>query len=746
MLERLHDSLPILKCRSWSSRADFETAVERAFLDSGRLAPGLAPLLLSAAEALKIVPDKQLVLTGIRAFLEELQGYPLDSIEVDSIGTVFESIIPWVDRHQLGQFYTPPVIAEILVRWAVRRPTDRVLDPACGAGIILAKARAQLDRLSKDKSSQPLEVPHGEDNSHQVYGFDIDPAAVRLARASVALECSSQSSEVATCLAADFFNILPSGTTDARTAGQGVSIAHVDAVVTNPPYTRWSELSRSLRSRIQGQLAETLRAYHLSPKRGWGGEAGLHVYFVLWAHRFLRPGGRLAMIVSNSWLQTDFGTAFGRFLLDHFRVRAVVDLGAHVFPAPTVGACLLLLEREDDPLARDANATRLIYLNGADGGQPFDVEGILRAIDSGQLDSLSLNVREVVQRTIPRDSKWVQSFFDVGAYLGRLERSSLMIRLEHLCDIVYGNTAYLVLTSKGAIHGVPNIGGERFFYLSDHEARTSRLSLPWVHPLLPSARCAQFFRFTKKDWKAMQRQGARCWLFTAHSSRRLPRSVLNYIRRGEHEVTLRRMKRSSEKTKTVSESFASSVRRMHPEYFRGWFDLGAPQPVPIFAGRGAQHRPRFVLTDFPIALDDRLIALIPKSHFERKQQKALVAALNSTFTQLQIEATCRSTGGGMVELDLRNTARLLVPNVSELSSQTVAALAASFEELEKRARQLGGACSRAQLDALTPLFDEIDAGVAKAIGLPKDSLRQLKDLSGTLVRRRLSRLVRPQVT
>jgi len=751
MLERSHDTLPALQSNPWSSKAAFEEAVQTAFSQARRLAPGFAPLFVSATEAVSTIPDSQRILERIRTFLEELEAFPLESIEPDIFGTIFESLIPWVERHQLGQFYTPTLIAELLVRWAIRRPTDRVLDPACGTGIILAKAYARLRSLKKSSAGQSSEKASGGRIFNQLYGFDIDPAATRLAAASLAMQDPGSHPDAARFIVEDFFNILPLETatrthssTDGREAScQDASIPLVDAVVANPPYTRWSELPQPLRQRIRQELGDILRAYRLSPKRGWGVEAGLHIYFVLWAHRFLRPSGRLAMIVSDSWLQTDFGTAFGRFLLDHFKVSAVVDLGARVFPSPIVGTCLLLLEREDDPAARAANTTRFIYLDATNDDPRFDVETVLQVIDGIQAHSPNLSIREVAQRKIPASSKWIQSFFDVEACLEPLRRSPLMIRLESLCDVAYGNTKYLVLTSKGVIHGVPNVGGERFFYLSDNDAHTWRLSPPWVHPLLPSGRYAQCFRFTKTDWEALRTRGVPCWLFMSRRSRKQPRSVSEYIRHGDRSVRLRRMKRSGEIAKTVSHSLASSIRRKYPRYFRGWFDLGGIEPAPVFGIRGAQHRPRFVLADFPVGLDDRLIALIPKAALGEQQLKALVASLNSTFTQLQIEATCRTTGGGMVELDLRHAAGLLTPDITQLPSETVAALAKLFEELEGKTRRLGGADRKIQLDALAPVFDEIDARLAETIGLAKPGLRRVQELAGTLAQRRLRRVTAP---
>ncbi len=41
-------------------------------------------------------------------------------------------------RKSLGSYYTPPEIAAALVRWAVRRPGDRLPDPSCGDGRFLS--------------------------------------------------------------------------------------------------------------------------------------------------------------------------------------------------------------------------------------------------------------------------------------------------------------------------------------------------------------------------------------------------------------------------------------------------------------------------------------------------------------------------------------------------------------------------------------------------------------------------------
>jgi SAM-dependent methyltransferase len=44
-------------------------------------------------------------------------------------------------QKKLGAYFTPPAAAESLVRWVVREPGDRLLDPACGDGRFLAAHR-----------------------------------------------------------------------------------------------------------------------------------------------------------------------------------------------------------------------------------------------------------------------------------------------------------------------------------------------------------------------------------------------------------------------------------------------------------------------------------------------------------------------------------------------------------------------------------------------------------------------------
>jgi adenine-specific DNA-methyltransferase len=84
-------------------------------------------------------------------------------------------------RKELGAFYTPAVMASHLVRWAVRRPTDTVIDPSFGGLVFL---RAAHDRLCELGAS---EVAAGR----QIFGGEFDDQAHAAALGNPRLGASS---------------------------------------------------------------------------------------------------------------------------------------------------------------------------------------------------------------------------------------------------------------------------------------------------------------------------------------------------------------------------------------------------------------------------------------------------------------------------------------------------------------------------------------------------------------------------
>ncbi|RCG32875.1 SAM-dependent DNA methyltransferase [Sphaerisporangium album] len=107
-------------------------------------------------------------------------------VEHDVLKILYESIIGPDTRARLGEYYTPDWLAEQVIAEAVTDPLrQRVLDPACGSGTFLFHAvRRYLTAAETD--AVPL-ADALEGVTRHVYGLDLHPVAVALARVTYLL-------------------------------------------------------------------------------------------------------------------------------------------------------------------------------------------------------------------------------------------------------------------------------------------------------------------------------------------------------------------------------------------------------------------------------------------------------------------------------------------------------------------------------------------------------------------------------
>jgi hypothetical protein len=118
---------------------------------------------------------------GIRAassLLERLAAYDLTTINEDILKSLYQELVDPESRHDLGEYYTPDWLAELMVEKVVGDPDKTVLDPACGSGTFLAATiRQKKHLLRKVRSRERLETILST-----VKGVDVHPLAVILSR------------------------------------------------------------------------------------------------------------------------------------------------------------------------------------------------------------------------------------------------------------------------------------------------------------------------------------------------------------------------------------------------------------------------------------------------------------------------------------------------------------------------------------------------------------------------------------
>jgi len=89
-------------------------------------------------DAIDFVESEE-VLNALDWLIGLIDHYEIERLG-DIVGFIYEELIPPEERHLLGQFYTPRPIAELIVKWCIRSPDDKILDPGCGSGTFLVEA------------------------------------------------------------------------------------------------------------------------------------------------------------------------------------------------------------------------------------------------------------------------------------------------------------------------------------------------------------------------------------------------------------------------------------------------------------------------------------------------------------------------------------------------------------------------------------------------------------------------------
>ncbi|MEM4961966.1 MAG: hypothetical protein QXV15_04630, partial [Acidilobaceae archaeon] len=443
---------------------------------------------------------------------------------------------------------------------------------------------------------------------------------------------------------------------------------------------------------------------------------------------------RLGMIISDSWLQTDYGIHFGNFLLDHFKIKAVIDISSRVFPVPLIGTCILLLEKCSNKEDRDKNNAVFMYLDISEKRE-FKVDEVLEAIENPEKYKHKYYIRVVRQGDIPRDKKWINILFDASSILDELRKRT--IRMGELFEASRSNTIWSIWAIK---HGKrPDLGANEFFYLDEDKVKQYGLG-KYAYPALVSARSARWFTFTKDDWGQLKQSGSKCYVFMCHEQRReLSENVKRYIEWGETGCTTT-IRGSRGGGKICSQAQACQERERRKDLFYGWYDLGGVKESPIFMPYYAQYYHRFTLVEFKVMLDADFIALIPKENMSVDRLKALLAYLNSSFVKLYIESHGRSTGGGAIALEVNHAEDIPIIDVRRLSEDDLKLLASLFDDLEAEARKLGGADKRENIERLwDTVITNIDVQVARILGLPMEMADAAKALSKTMMERRLAR-------
>jgi len=242
----------------------------------------------------------------------------------------------------LGAHYTPHDVVERIARTTLAplcaglAPQEvlslRVLDPAVGSGRFLAAALELLVRAAGDAPHFRRRVATG-----CLYGIDIDPRAVALARRVIA--------EAAGCSTEELRGNIVVGDSLVDEPSALLGVEAFDAVLTNPPWISYSgRQAGAIDAERRRLLAERFASFRRWPTT--------HGAFLELAAGLLRPGGRAALVLPHQVCHLPGYESARRAALTSCSFEPPPEpLGEECFEGVVQPAAIVYLRRTSDRIA-----------------------------------------------------------------------------------------------------------------------------------------------------------------------------------------------------------------------------------------------------------------------------------------------------------------------------------------------------------------------------------------------------------
>lgn len=691
-------------------------------------------------------PDSREVVDEIKKLINVLNEYDFSKIGYEIIGRIFERLIPPEERHNLGQYFTNPDVVDIILRFCLNNIEDKILDPSCGAGTFLVRAYQHKKIMNEFKKH--------EDILDTLWGIDIAKFPAHLSTINLAINDLGIDRNYPNIIHDDFFDLMvgddgwdPMEWRKVRAKTLGIKERDIvcprwfNAVVGNPPYTRQEEIKEiapeieEYKKNIMKRATTNIKGIRIADisKR-----AGIHAYFFTHGLKFLKDGGYFGFVVSNSWLDVEWGGGLQEFFMRNYKIIAIIDSKVERwFEDADINTCIVILQKCRDKKERENNLVRFVYLK-----KPLSFF-IPPAKDIWEKQVERINAIDKLKRTIlahyelyedddlrvypKRQSELWDEGYDredkryIGSKWGKYIRApdiffkilekgkDKLIPLKEIADVRFGIKT----------------GANEFFYLTEEDIKRWKIEKEfWMHKeggrwvpnyVIKSPRECRSIVVNPEDLKY------RVLMIHRDKEELKGTNVLKYIEYGE------------ERGFHLRPTCASRKR---------WYDLGKREFGDGFWIMTIRSRHITYLNNIKVFADARLYDIY------LRKIKPVISILNTTLNILLIEILSRGYGGGGGPIDIKvyEVERIPVPLKLEISEKVLKNIVLSFEKM--KIRDIGtvfeeiGANSpdEVSLDKVKPDRRELDKIImGDILGLSDDEQLEVYRAVVDLVRSRIDK-------
>lgn len=644
----------------------------------------------------------------IQSFIAELDDQNLSQFDSDVIGRIYEGVIPAERRREMGEYYTPPAICDLITRLTVDEPDDTVFDPAVGSGGFMVSSYHRLRGMLPESSGSHNRI------LNQLYATEINRFPAHLTAINLAIQDLTSYTDEVSVEVSNFFDVMPGylrlererASSEGGEIEQGMveEIGGFDAIVANPPYIRQENIEN--KSKVRNHLSnKEVNASYFSKR------SDIYAYFLTHSTEFLADDGKLGFITSDRWLDTQYGEDIQKFILNHYKIEAIIKFDQQVFDDALVGSSILILSKEEDRNKRNENVAKFLRLR-----QEMGVEEIASIVeDEHEPDKMiSTDAYRLVTQTqlsLYEESKWNLFFMAPPMYF-EMRGQDNVISVEDIANVTRGITSGANKFFYGRTEEFTDLGIEE--YTSNLLKATGQISKirfdeedarEWavldVHDLVDQA-----LEESDGEFGTEPKEQVENWLLeNGHQS------LVEYIEWGEsHDYDDRR----SFQDKDI------------------WFNLGDVAVSPILNTRFTWREHRMVWNEAEAIADQQFYMIQPDIEVD---DLLLCGILNSRITALTNELLGRRAGGeGMTRLQktIYETEMLPIPDPRKIDDEDSERIKKGITNLMEKEDDLE---EEAPIEAKETEKDELDKAVLGTMGL-EDRLDELKQSVEALVQSR----------
>lgn len=263
--------------------------------------------------------------------ISQLQQYSFLDSPHDVIGTAYEIYVASHLKGERGQYFTNRLVVNMMVKMA--NPTEKsiILDPACGSGgFILTSMNYVFDKIDASNRSANSKEVLKRNVVHQLFGVDISPKLVKIAKANMLLGKDGHGG-------IEHSNSLDSMSKLSARFNELCGIGKPDIILTNPPFGSGHEL-RIKETNILSQYENgyqwdidenggVIYSDKLNDKQGVAPE----LLFLEKCLDWVKEGGLIGIVMAKGQLDNREALSVRKTILRNAKILAVVNLHEDTF-------------------------------------------------------------------------------------------------------------------------------------------------------------------------------------------------------------------------------------------------------------------------------------------------------------------------------------------------------------------------------------------------------------------------------